>query len=1447
MSAPYPGDLSKLFRKENADGNHRSNVYLVRGGSKAPLQLSSKEYSHSQGHHAVSRSEPHPASANGIYVMEESDNDYEEDQYDNPGRSRSMRNTRKSGMGGPSRQLSMPQMPSTSGGSIRGGNLIYSGWLVKQGKIWKSWKKRYFVLLTRTNTLTGEPFSTLQYYKSHRFAQLKGEIALDDANATVRYMDIRKSKRAHCFELIKGFNSLICQAKDDEDCKLWFEHLHRVIDSIREGKQLTASSSGQSTRTMSSVNPQQWRQSSMQLDDPATRLSNELRRILSDAKSSEAIKCQHFVKHFDSRSTHAFSTLQEFIKSMRETVSQKYLKSLYALVGDDSDEDDTMELINHCIHRQVEEAVFLPLHDGLYSAIRRNVNSEQEAGLNKKLRWLQGKDQAFFDIPQHQFSSSEWREACKILSQLNSYSLPIDKFEALVDAVAEIQATYMDENPVSEFAYHVTSEGFGFNSLVPNTASQKLDTDDLIPIFTFLVVNSGLENLLTLKHLLGVMHQEKDRGSSSVLGILGAAMDFVQNVSIPAVLEDIFKEQISFSFDSDWKQGLGFEPESTYRCGAMVKNITAHGQAALGGIVSKGHVLVTLNGTNVVLWPYPDVVSLLNVSTPPHRMAFISNPNYVKILSSNKSLWNVALLQACQRGAVGSVQMLLANGAEVNYVSDDESTPLHVAVSSFHVNVVSYLLQHGAKTKILSSLGRGPLHLLGAPIVPESQTKAAWPDKVRQIIHKLVRHGALVDAVDHFGYTPLMLLASKGCLEGIDTLMELSKSINVNARCWHTGCSALACAAKEGQSEVATALIDYGADANLRSLKGETPLHFAASIADLQTCAVLLSEGKADVHARTVDGWTPLMMAVSRGHLIDGAIVSKDTAAVMDTVRLLLSERANVRDICNMYRQAIHYAALYGGPDVFNYMRSHPDADIHAQDITGKTALQLFEQAQQERFSRSERASMNLSFHATGQEAKSLPMATSASPEKSLLPRHQDSTELAVDQTDGKDELQAVAAAEMLRYFVQYDTTHVSDVEAFFWCGQPHVDNHDVLQFFRNFLADADPRQFKHARRVVLWCLDIWIQLLQELRDPPMDVCFEISNMIIHMLPSIVDSDPVVLQWLTTRKIAPFVKACQSRLPFTTQSYCETDYSALVAHFNTARPMAFLESGVDEMTDKVRERLALAGVQLPSYGAPQPNRQVPVAAAKRRFSVLDRVARLWQLDIDPGLMASQITLLQHWFFHKIPISELVASKKNASNTPAYDKSRLLHNHISLWVINQILAREDVVDRGQILSYYVRVAGKCLNPLRNFDGFVAIMYALNDSSIFRLKKTWGRLPPAVRSLWQELKQWTEKGARPLHKLMKEGALPSIPYLGLIAQQFIVAQEYPDFVQGDLVNLKKLRFRGSVVRLVLPCQKTPYIFSPDKRLLDHMCSPLQLSTKDFCFNRSLEIEPRIADVE
>ncbi|KAJ0403000.1 hypothetical protein ATCC90586_000528 [Pythium insidiosum] len=90
---------------------------------------------------------------------------------------------------------------------------------------------------------------------------------------------------------------------------------------------------------------------------------------------------------------------------------------------------------------------------------------EDDPVLNRKLRWLQGKDQTYYNIPLHQISWKEWRKSSKMLSQVGSVTLPTAKYEILHATIDEIRATYVEEH-----SDHPDSEPF--------------DTDDLIPIFT---------------------------------------------------------------------------------------------------------------------------------------------------------------------------------------------------------------------------------------------------------------------------------------------------------------------------------------------------------------------------------------------------------------------------------------------------------------------------------------------------------------------------------------------------------------------------------------------------------------------------------------------------------------------------------------------------------------------------------------------------------------------------------------------------------------------------------------------------------------------------------------------------------------------------------------------------------------------------------------------------
>jgi hypothetical protein len=61
------------------------------------------------------------------------------------------------------------------------------------------------------------------------------------------------------------------------------------------------------------------------------------------------------------------------------------------------------------------------------------------------------------------------------------------------------------------------------------------------------------------------------------------------------------------------------------------------------------------------------------------------------------------------------------------------------------------------------------------------------------------------------------------------------------------------------------------------------------------------------------------------------------------------------------------------------------------------------------------------------------------------------------------------------------------------------------------------------------------------------------------------------------------------------------------------------------------------------------------------------------------------------------VSEILANKRNAAKTPGYQRLKLLHNHLSLWVIGQILSRSDADQRAEMLAHFIRVRPSSSHP------------------------------------------------------------------------------------------------------------------------------------------------------
>ncbi|RLN06037.1 hypothetical protein BBJ28_00013744 [Nothophytophthora sp. Chile5] len=1397
----------------------------------------------------------------------------------------------------------------------------------------KTWKRRYFVLTKRTNTSTGEFWASLQYYKGSNFGKLRGEMHLQDGMLSVRFLEPDETKRPFCFEVAGEDFSFVCSGSNDDDASAWvclLQSLSGNNANIPPSAALVGTAAASLLQSGGSTGGSSIRTTT--IDARSIRIVAELRRLLHTSKSPEAAKFKSFVNSFDYRSSGALRQFREFHASLTDAIVKDHgARILTALKdpnsensnGNSSDTDGehsvvsvekkrnllpiSADILRSAVSRHVEEVLFVPLQNKINAFLRR-VYHEDEASINRKVRWLQGKDQTYFNIPLHQISWKEWRKASRILAQIAVVALPAAKYDVLTTTIKEIQATYSEEH----------------NTLME---LEPLETDDVIPIFTYVLSNSGLENLISLKTLLTELNgswavgRSPDDGNS--LSILTHAVDFISNVSIPAVLEDIFKDQITLSIDGDWRRVLEFEVEPTYRYGAIVKHISPHGYSAVGSIITRGYVLVTVNGQNVVLWPFQDVMALLHESSSPHRLAFIPASSYFKILTANKALWNVALIHACQRGDVFSVQMLLANGADVNYVAHEcgGNTPLHVAVSALHFNVVSYMLQHGAKVKTIGEYGRSALHMVGSPCSSPSTMHAssgdlAKPtagsstvalsdsDKAVLVIKKLLAHGAALDTVDIYGNTPIMLLAEKGYLNGIDTMMEADSNIDLNARNWQRGMSALAFAAKDGHADVVEGLLDYGAQVDIRTLHGETPLHFAAAIASRRVCQLLVEKG-CDVDVRTSEGLTPLMIAVARGHgmapiekiaevsastpastednrhhnghrhshqlkTVDlRSSLHVDNSSVISTINYLVQSGANITAVCELYRMPLHYAALYGSDELFSCLlaKMGDNENGEARDIYGKSAVSMVEatrlsQANDIASNDDDGSTLVGDYSDIGDdddnedddseddddvdevEEADIPMSLTG--RKDISGKSLSIKDLITEANNEVEEIIAGTFDAIADLLLRYENYRREELNALVWyCGWA---SNGVANNFRgmvDFLRDLSKRFTVgteagfYVRRMVLSALDKLVEILKHSVECDMDVCNYVVEFYSELVPlsdELEEEDPQCAQWLSASLLPEFADACRSSRmqEFQVLSFCEGDYTSLKQFICTAKQsnpdLQFLDddlfgaaSGMEIITETMRRRLSIAGVWMAGEAkksfvvkpeesldgllsegrsttiTPWQPRGVNVG---RTYPVEQRMARLWYVAAP---------------FYSSCLSEVLASKRNAEKTPGYQRLRLLHNHISVWVVGQILARDDVDQRAEILAYFIRVAGVLLSPLQNLDGFMAVMNAANDSSLFRLKKTWGRLPPQARDLWHELTQLTEKGARPLNKLTKEATAPLIPYMGVMIQNVLALQEYPDRVEGDLINFKKIRSIGSLVQRMLAFQKTPYLLPTNKRVL------------------------------
>ena len=279
--------------------------------------------------------------------------------------------------------------------------------------------------------------------------------------------------------------------------------------------------------------------------------------------------------------------------------------------------------------------------------------------------------------------------------------------------------------------------------------------------------------------------------------------------------------------------------------------------------------------------------------------------------------------------------ILLKLNAKIDAVDKDGNQPLHLACKRRHAATGNLLLSHGADVTALNKQQQRPLHLANESILNSFQVHScdhalhiAARNGDIQTVQLLVDCGADENALNEDGQRPLHTAAGgeKDCPELCSILLKHDAMIDAVDK---DGNQPLHLACRNGHTKTGRLLLSNQADANALNKDVQTPLHTAAGGKKdcPELCSILLKHN-AKIDAVDKDGNQPLHLACE--------------AALTSTVQHLLDCNADVLATNNFHQTALHKAACSKRdcPEVC-VMLIAKAAQVNATDGSGDTFLHV--------------------------------------------------------------------------------------------------------------------------------------------------------------------------------------------------------------------------------------------------------------------------------------------------------------------------------------------------------------------------------------------------------------------------------------------------------------------------------------------------------------------------
>jgi ankyrin repeat protein len=229
------------------------------------------------------------------------------------------------------------------------------------------------------------------------------------------------------------------------------------------------------------------------------------------------------------------------------------------------------------------------------------------------------------------------------------------------------------------------------------------------------------------------------------------------------------------------------------------------------------------------------------------------------------------LATAIQQGRQAAALALIRAGADVNEAQPDGTRPIHWAVYRIDYDVVDALIARKARVDVANAFGHTPL----AEAVKQGDAR---------LVKTLLAAGSGAEGANDDGQTALMIAIKNGDLPIFQMLLDAGAQVNVVEKVQQQTPLMWAAAATRNAAPMVRGLIAKGANVNARAAftdwpsqitsepraqyhayGGLTPLLYAARGGCYECVDALVAAG-ADANLPTPEGVSPILIALDNGH-----------------------------------------------------------------------------------------------------------------------------------------------------------------------------------------------------------------------------------------------------------------------------------------------------------------------------------------------------------------------------------------------------------------------------------------------------------------------------------------------------------------------------------------------------------------------------------------------------